>query len=154
MDESQVVDRDAPRCARLGHGRSLDDWGDTMKRTMIAAILAATLVLVMAPAAFASGKTAPDAAERGWTCFNAGPDNWTHCLQAEQIGTPRILVMVFSEDGTEYLGDEHLIRADKYDGRPCPADNLETWDGPLGPDLDGDGVGDYFGCHAYDTGRN
>ncbi len=125
-----------------------------MKRTMISAILAAMLVLVMAPAAFGSGKTAPDATERGWTCFNAGPDNWTHCFQAQRIGAPGVTVMIFSEDGTDYLGDEALIRKDKYNGEPCSTDNLETWDGPLGPDLDGDGEGDYFACHLFDTGRN
>jgi len=125
--------------------------GMYVRRSITTAILAAMLVLAMAPTAMA--KTAEGAAERGLTCFNAGPDNWTHCIEAQEIGAARLFVMVFSEDGTVYFGDEQLRRSDKYAGEPCPAEMLDTWEGPLGPDLDGDEVGDYFGCHNFDTGR-
>jgi hypothetical protein len=125
--------------------------GMYMRRILTTAILAAMLVLAMAPTAIA--KTAEGATERGLTCFNAGPDNWTHCIDGAAVGGPRMFVMVFSEDGTVYFGDEQLRRDDKYAGEPCFAENLDTWEGPLGPDLTGDGVGNYFGCHNFDTGR-
>jgi len=137
-----------------------------MRRTTIAAIMTAVMVLAITPAALAGGPTATDAQERGYTCFAAGPDNWAHCLRAEQIGNKLVKVRIFTEavfdeetglilsGGDEYLGSEDLVRANAYDGRPCTEDNLEVWDGPLGPDLDGDGQGDYFACHRFDTGRN
>ncbi len=121
---------------------------------MIAMTLAAAMTLVAAPAALADGYTASTAEHAGSFCFNAGPDNWTHCLDTQQIGNPSIQVKIFSEAGDVFLGTEQLVRDDIYSGHPCPQDNLDTWDGPLGPDLDGDGEGDYFACHNFDTGRN
>jgi hypothetical protein len=125
-----------------------------MRRTVIAMALATAMTLAVAPAALASGQTAGGAEDRGLTCFNAGPDNWIHCIDAGRVGAPGFFVMIFSEDGDVYLGTERLVRSDKYNGDPCLEDNLDVWDGPLGPDLDGDGEGDYFACHLFDTGRN
>ena len=137
-----------------------------MKRTITALTLVAAMLLLLAPAASAGAPpTASDAQERGYTCFTAGPDDWTHCVRAEQFGNKLVKVRIFSpaefnEDGlivaggSVFLGSEDLVLDTAYDGRACPEDNLAVWDGPLGPDLDGDGEGDYFACHRFDTGRN
>jgi hypothetical protein len=55
--------------------------------------------------------------------------------------TPSIVLRVFFPSG-EFAGTEHLMRADLYQGQPCPQDNLATWDLlPFG----------YRACHHFDA---
>ena len=100
---------------------------------------------VMAPAS-AGGNTSAQLEEAGYTCFNAGPDNWTHCIK--DFSKKSISVKVFSEDGETFFGTEALLHLSRYSGQPCPQDNLETWDFGAGPG------GEYFACHHFNTGRN
>ncbi len=50
--------------------------------------------------------------------------------------------MVFDSTGTTFHGTELLIRADLYQGQPCPQDNLDEFESVL------DGA--YFACHHFD----
>lgn len=118
----------------------------TRRSVMILAVVAMVMG-VMAPAS-AGGHTAGQLENAGYLCFNAGPSNWTHCIRESKIGGPAIPVKVFSEDGSEFLGTELLLREDIYSGQGCPQDGLETWDFPAGP---GDA---YYACHHFHTGHH
>jgi len=94
----------------------------------------------------AGGLTADQLAQAGYLCFNAGPSNWTHCLLEKKLGGRVVPVKVFSEDGSEFLGTEQLLRADIYAGQPCPPDGLGLWDSEAVPG--------YFACHHFSTGHH
>jgi hypothetical protein len=93
-----------------------------------------------------AGHTAEQMANAGYFCFNAGPANWTHCLNPRLLGNPAVSVKVFSEDGSEFLGTEQLMRYDIYSGQPCPQDDLNQWDFLGEPP--------YFACHHFHTGHH
>ena len=83
----------------------------------------------------------------GYACFPAGPNLWIHCLLERKLGQRSIPVKVFSDDGSEFLGTEQLLREDIYRGQqPCPQDGLDIWD-PLA--VDG-----YLACHHFETGHH
>jgi len=124
-----------------------------MSRLRLAVVLAVAMVMLVPSAALAGNHTADHLADHGYTCFNAGPisTNWMHCIKDQHLasGGPAVPVKVFSEDGSEFLGTELLLRAaDIYNGQPCPQDGLETWEGPAGP---GDA---YVACHHFHTGHH
>jgi hypothetical protein len=82
----------------------------------------------------------------GWFCDNDGPFNWVHCLRGN--GSDMVIVVkVFSEDGSEFLGTELLLHEDIYNGQPCPQDGGGPWFrlGDVIPD------NPYFACHHFDT---
>ena len=111
--------------------------------------VAALLPIVMAAGSSgvaAAGHTASQMEQAGYFCFNAGPANWTHCLNPGLLGNPAVSVKVFSEDGSEFLGTEQLMRYDIYSGQPCPQDDLNQWDFLVEPP--------YFACHHFHTGHH
>ena len=101
---------------------------------------------VFGGAATARGLNSDQLVRAGYACFPAGPNAWIHCLLERKLGQRSIPVKVFSEDGSEFLGTEQLLRADIYGGQPCPQDGLDPWD-PLA-------VPGYFACHHFDTGHH
>lgn len=123
--------------------------------------LAATLVLTTAcmadepdeaareVEALAGGNTPGHLQEHGWSC--AVIIGLVHCFNPTglQFGKPVIPVWVYDgQDITsfdaDFLGTEHIIRADLYAGQPCAPEDGDPYD-PL--DLTGDGVTDYYACH-------
>lgn len=88
----------------------------------------------------------------GWDCnphvlivgyYHCAPPGKPSVLDMIQgtTDTPSIVLRVFYPSG-EFAGTEHLIRADLYQGQPCPQDNLATWDLlPFG----------YRACHHFDA---
>jgi len=108
---------------------------------------AATAMLLASGAYAGDGHTAQQLVKAGYTCFNAGPSNFTHCWLERQIGNPVIPTKVFSPDGSEFLGTEQLLREDIYAGQPCPQDGIDFWE-YLGPDFP------YFACHHFETGHH
>lgn len=109
------------------------------------AIISATTLFVLSGSAIA-GNNAEKKAKAGFACFNAGPSNWTHCWRAKDFSEPAIPVSVYSEDGSEFLGTELLIRQDLYHGQPCPQDGGEEWE--LNESLG------YYACHHFETGHH
>jgi hypothetical protein len=120
------------------------------KRIAVAAataLLAAVGVATLASGlALGGGATAADLQARGWFCLApaATPENVYHCFTPGQNATA-LNVLVFDASGTQLLGIEHLIRADRYNDQPCQG----TPDGrygfvPLGPG--------YFACHHFELG--
>jgi hypothetical protein len=88
----------------------------------------------------------------GWSCDVIGE---VHCFPpATGASSASITVRVFdTSDPTAtdapFLGTEILIRADLYQGQPCPQDGLDEYHGL---DLFGGPEIDYYACHHYDTG--
>ena len=116
-----------------------------MKTKSVTAIMVSLVAMVLfASGSSAGGVTAGQLARAGFDCFNAGPNNWTHCLNFTHFGNPAVRVMVFTEDGEQFLGTEQLLRPDIYAGQPCPQNGLDAWD--FVPDAG------YFACHHFDTG--
>jgi hypothetical protein len=93
---------------------------------LMGAALAASLVAVAAAAA--DGVTPAQLTQAGWTCFvDPGAPRWV-CSDPGHgrppsppsvEGRPSYNFKIFGLDGT-YRGTVHLIRADLYDGQPCP----------------------------------
>lgn len=109
-------------------------------------IVSLAAIGLFASSAVAGGLTAEQLTRAGYDCFPAGPSNWMHCLLGRKLGQQVIPVKVFSVDGNEFLGTEHLLREDIYAGQPCPQDGLDSWD-PLA-------VPGYFACHHFATGHH
>ena len=112
-------------------------------RKKIVILLGVLLLMLSFTAAYAQGHSAGQLEGAGFTCFNAGPFDFTHCLKkfpAAEGGPPTVQVKVFSEDGMEFLGTEILVRPDIYNGQPCPQDGGGDYD--LGPE-------GYRACHRF-----
>lgn len=121
-------------------------------------LLGAAAVVVPAVAFAAGGLSPAQLNDQGWTCFNVvantGPLG-VHCVPPGQpfppTGEPHIQLLYFfhttdpTSDAPDFTGTETLIRADLYQGEPCP-----TEPGPNGgytflPDI---GLPlDYYACH-------
>ena len=118
--------------------------------TLAVALVGATVFAISA--AGSSGATMAQAQAAGWDCnpqvlivgyFHCAPPGKPSVLDMIQgnTNTPSIVLRVFYPSG-ELAGTEHLIRADLYQGQPCPQDNLATWDLlPFG----------YRACHHFDA---
>ena len=103
-------------------------------------------------AAGSSSATMAQAQAAGWDCnpqvlivgyFHCAPPGKPSVLDMIQgkTDTPSIVLRVFYPSG-EFAGTEHLMRADLYQGQPCPQDNLSTWEQqPFG----------YRACHHFDA---
>ncbi len=125
-----------------------------MKYKLVGALVSLSLVLLLTFSAVAyarGGHTASQLDRAGWFCLNAGPHNWVHCLKPGFDPTsPSLIVKVFSEDGSKFLGTELLLRADLYHEQPCPQDNLDEYEllpaAPVGPFPVA-----YRACHHFDT---
>ena len=104
----------------------------------------ALLSLATAQAA-ASGGVSPDKlTAAGWTCFLDPGAPRTACSDPGHGrpmpgGAPSYNVKLFALDGA-FIGTSHLIRADLYQGQPCPqAGGLYFFIPPLG----------YFRCEHF-----
>lgn len=118
--------------------------------TLAVALVGATVCAISA--AGSSGATMTQAQAAGWDCnpqvlivgyFHCAPPGKPSVLDMIQgnADTPSIVLRVFYPSG-EFAGTEHLMRADLYQGQPCPQDNLTTWDLlPFG----------YRACHHFDA---
>ena len=92
-----------------------------MKLKYVSIMLAFLMMMVFVSTVGAGGQTSEQLERAGWTCFPAGPDDWTHCWKKDPADGPSTIpVKVFSEDGSDFLSTELLIRADLYNGQPCP----------------------------------
>ncbi len=118
-----------------------------MKTKSITAIMVPLVAIgLFASSAGAGGLTADQLTRAGFDCFNAGPNDWTHCINFRHFGRPAVRVLVFTEDGGVFLGTEQLLRPDIYQrgAPPCPQDGLDMWVFEVEPQ--------YYACHHFDTG--
>ena len=93
----------------------------------LAAVFAASL-LAVSPAA-AEGVTPAQLQEHGWTCFVPPPFPDTIVCGKPGLGLPPVPpdpngrpsynFLIFDLNGT-FRGTVHMIRADLYQGQPCP----------------------------------
>jgi hypothetical protein len=125
---------------------------------VIALIVGASVVTA---AAAAQGINPAQLGEAGWTCFNAGPNNWVHCIQPGADASPAtISVRVFdtqdaSASQAEFLGTELLIHVDLYNGQPCPQLNGPAGEPVLYEDLRQTPAPlPYFACHHFETAHH
>ena len=115
--------------------------------TKIVSLLICTLPFFAGPIV-AGGHTAQQMERAGFACPNLGPSNWMHCMDFDALLAGEVAVIpvkVFSEDGSDFLGTELLLREDIYFDslQPCPQDDLNMWcDTGLG----------YYACHHFSTG--
>jgi hypothetical protein len=101
--------------------------GRAMTKIALAIATVATC-LVGAAAATAQGLTPEQLTKAGWTCFPDPTNPRIVCLNpghprpsvpADPDGQQSLQDMVFGLDGS-FRGTIHLIRADLYQGQPCP----------------------------------
>ena len=118
-----------------------------MKNISLVILAIAMAAILLSPVnAQSRGLTADQLVAAGYLCFEAGPNDWIHCLLERKLGKRVIPVKVFSIDGSEFLGTEQLLREDTYAGQPCPQDGLAQWDALAVPG--------YYACHHFDTGHH
>jgi hypothetical protein len=96
------------------------------KLTLAVAVLAASLFVVAS--ATAEGPTPAQLEAQGWTCFVPPTNVGIRCappglgrppLPPEPNGRPSYVILAF-DFGGNFLGTQHLIRADLYRGQLCP----------------------------------
>lgn len=130
-----------------------------MRRLLIALVAVAALALPATASSASEGLSPNQLGDAGWTCSNVATDVvgvlGVHCAQPGQAfpptGQPHIQLPYFfnttepNSDVPDFTGTETLIRADLYQGEPCP-----TEPGPDGgytflPDI---GIAlNYYACH-------
>jgi hypothetical protein len=102
----------------------------------------------------ARGSSPAQLARAGWTCINAGPDDFVHCFPPGAFKSDETLaVRVFETtdvdaEDAHFLGTELLIRDDVYQGQPCPQNGEEY---ELLPASVTGLQADYRACHHYST---
>ncbi len=125
-----------------------------MQRVMIiiASLVAAAAVAVVA-APPAQGVSQSQLENAGWICFKPVPTDNLHCVRPG--GLERVLTgeaetmsfLVFRATDGAFLGTELIVRADIFNGQPCPTDPPGRQYTYLMPLL---GL-DYYACHRYDS---
>jgi hypothetical protein len=116
------------------------------------------LALAMGQSATAQGVSPARLTKAGWDCFVPMEGDVVHC--APPGGLARVLsgdanTMTFLVFGTTdptaaqapFLGTELIVRADVFNGQPCPQDPPSMQYTYLLPLL---GL-DYYACHHYDS---
>jgi hypothetical protein len=113
---------------------------------------------LVSTAAFAHGLNPKQLGEAGWTCFNAGPNNWVHCIAPGSGASPvTMTVRVFDTQDVnateaEFLGTESLMHVDYYKQQPCPQLNGPGGEQHLYEDLRlSPEPLPYFACHHFET---
>lgn len=124
-----------------------------MQRIMIIAALLAGVAAFATGAAASQGVTQAQLENAGWICFKPVPTDNVHCVQPG--GLERVLTgeaetmsfLVFRATDGAFLGTELIVRADIFNGQPCPTDPPGGQYTYLKPLL---GL-DYYACHRYDS---
>jgi hypothetical protein len=125
-----------------------------VRRILLLAALVVVAAVIAGIAYSAGGGTIAQAQAQGWDCHPLVPiGGYFHCappgkpsvldMVLGQTNAPTLELRVFNPDGS-FAGIESLLRADLYQGQPCPQDNLAEWtllDLPI----------DYRACHHFDT---
>ncbi len=124
---------------------------DGGRRFMIPLVAAAALPLPIAAASRSPGLSPKQLSDSGWTCFNVPPLG-VHCSPPGKPWPPTQpaaqLLYFFnttdpSSDIPDFTGTETLIRADIFNGQPCPTEpsGQYTFLPSIGIPLN------YYGCH-------
>jgi len=110
---------------------------------------AAALALPVAAGGSSGGLSPKQLGDAGWTCFNV-PGLGVHCAPPGQAWPPTepvVQLLYFfnttdpSSSVPDFTGTETLIRADIFNGQPCPTQPGESY-----TDLSSLGL-NYWGCH-------
>ncbi len=89
-------------------------------KSKVTGISLSVVLLLLAVTPVFVGNTSAQLESAGWTCGNAGPNNWVHCFPPGAFASSVSLsVKVYSQDGSTFLGTEILIKDGYYSGQPC-----------------------------------
>jgi hypothetical protein len=119
---------------------------------ILVAVLGVAWSIGNATGASAQGLSADTLNEDTWDCVDfgvlgnhCGPEGWLDSLLTGEAEA--VTLLVFSSTDGHFLGTELNIRADLYQGQPCPTDPS-----PSGQYTDISQLGvPYFACHRYDS---
>lgn len=128
----------------------------TRFRLLGLALVAALVVALQAPASAGRSVNPVQLADAGWDCIEGPPFNPTiHCSPPGML--ERIVAhtavsglwLTFDTDTVDatFLGSERVIRADRYNGQPCPTDPPSLTYSHM---LERTGL-DYYVCHTFDS---
>ena len=136
-----------------------DEEGLSMRRLLIAAVLA-VLAVLPASAASAQGVSPAQLQRAGWDCFLppldfnpnvhcAPPGQLAGIISGEAAGATLFAFATTDLGATDapLLGTERLIRADLFHGQPCPTDPPSFQYSWLYPRF----AWDYYICHTFDS---
>lgn len=131
----------------------------SIRRTGLALVAVLAMLAVQVPASARSGVSPAQLTAAGWDCIPGPPFNPNvHCAppgQLERIVDHEAVAGFFMAFATtdvaatdaEYLGTERLIRADRYNGQPCPTDPPSYEYSHMVDRL----RLDYYICHVFDS---
>jgi hypothetical protein len=119
---------------------------------ILIAVLGVAWTAGTATGAPAKGVSPDTLNEDTWDCVDfgvlgnhCGPEGWLDSLLTGEAEA--VTLLVFSSVDGHFLGTELNIRADLYQGQPCPTDPS-----PSGQYTDLSQLGvRYFACHRYDS---
>jgi hypothetical protein len=101
----------------------------TIRASFVVLIAAVSIMAAAVGAATASGLTPEQLAAAGWTCFPdpvlprtvcSDPGHGRPVSPPDPNGPAAYDFKIFNRSDDTFLGTIHLIRADLYNGQPCP----------------------------------
>ncbi len=118
-------------------------------RKIIVILVVVFLVALMALPVSAQGNGPAQLIKAGWLCLSFPSLGGVYCMPPGAfVSSETVTARVFdtldpNASDAPYIGTALFVRADLYNGQPCPQQGLDQYI-PL--DFTGDGVMDYFGC--------
>ena len=118
-------------------------------RKIIVMLVAVLLVALLAQPVAAQGNGPAQSVKAGWLCLPFPSLGGVYCMPPGAfISSETVTARIFDTlDSTAseaaFLGTAMFVRADLYNGQPCPQQRLASYI-PL--DFTGDGVTDFYGC--------
>ena len=118
-------------------------------RKIIVTMIALLLVALLAQPVAAQGNGPAQLVKAGWLCLPFPSLGGVYCMPpgafiaSETVTARSFDTLDPNASDAPYLGTAMFVRADLYNGQPCPQRGLDSYI-PL--DFTGDGVTDYYGC--------
>jgi hypothetical protein len=122
--------------------------GVAMKKVYVT-MIAVLLVALLAQPVTAQGNGPAQLVKAGWLCLPFPSLGGVYCMPPGSfISSETVTARIFdtldpNASGAQFLGTAMFVRADLYNGQPCPQKGLASYI-PL--DFTGDGVTDFYGC--------
>jgi hypothetical protein len=120
-----------------------------MRYLVIGLVAALAVFAVRGDTAQAHGISPAQLSDHGWNCFDV-PGLGVHCQPPGDGSSSATLTFLYfdtsdpNDEDAPFLGTEILVRADLYNGQPCPQEGLDEY---TGLDLFGGPEVDYYACH-------
>lgn len=120
-----------------------------MRRMLVSMVILLLVALLAAGPVAAHGNGPAQLAQAGWLCLPFPGLGGVYCMPpgaftSSETVTARIFdTLDPNATDAPYLGTAMFVRADLYNGQPCPQLGSDSY---IALDFSGDGATDYHGC--------